>query len=86
MARAKALNVTKDKNCYCHTCDKPFHYLGVANHRLRHKNRKEDCWITYTNGDTYAYKFSEPNKAIGNEPTDYQKEAVDPIRKVMLDK
>ena len=25
-----------------------------------HRDRKEDCEITYTNGDTYLHKFSVP--------------------------
>ena len=51
--------VTKDKNCYCWTCDKDFHYLGIAKHRASHRDKKEDCKITYTNGDTRIFKFSE---------------------------
>lgn len=51
--------VTRAKNCYCHTCDKDFHYLGITMHRLAHKNRREDCKITFTHGDTYTYRFSE---------------------------
>lgn len=53
------MKVTSDKNCFCHTCLKHFHYLGIAKHRKAHKSRREDCRITYTNGDTYRHNFSK---------------------------
>ena len=53
------MRVTGAKNCYCHTCNKYFHYLGIARHRAKHRDKKEDCKITYTYGDTFLYKFSE---------------------------
>ena len=49
------MKVTNDKNCYCHTCEKSFHYLGIARHRAMHRDRKETCKITYTCGDTYTH-------------------------------
>ena len=53
------MRVTNLKNCYCHTCKKTFHYLGIARHRRGHLDRRENCKITYTNGDTYLHKFRE---------------------------
>ena len=53
------MKVTSHKNCYCHTCDKEFHYLGIARHRTMHRDKKQDCVITYTHGDTYTWKYSE---------------------------
>ena len=53
------MRVTNLKTCYCHTCEKPFHYLGIARHRTAHKEHKEYCEITYTNGDTYCHKYGE---------------------------
>jgi len=50
---------TNEKECYCHTCDREFHYLGIATHRSAHRTLKEDCKITYTNGDTYVHAYSE---------------------------
>lgn len=52
------MKVTRSKNCYCHTCEKDFHYLGITMHRLGHKNRKEKCKITFTHGDTYSWDFT----------------------------
>ena len=26
--------ITKTKTCYCHTCKKPFHWLGITRHRV----------------------------------------------------
>lgn len=52
------MKVTNAKNCYCHTCKKDFHYLGITRHRAMHRDKKEDCEITYTNGDRYIHEFS----------------------------
>lgn len=51
--------VSRTKDCYCHTCKCDFHYLGITQHRKAHRERKEDCKITFTHGDTHLYKFSE---------------------------
>ena len=53
--------VTRFKNCYCHTCKKAFHYLGIARHRRSHLDKGENCEITYTHGDRYIHK-SEKKK------------------------
>ena len=47
------------KTCYCRTRNKWYHYLGIAMHRVGHKNRGEVCVITYTNGDTYNHPLPE---------------------------
>ena len=57
------MRVTRFKNCYCHTCRKSFHYLGIARHRTSHKERHEDCKITYTCGDTYLHQYGRKNKS-----------------------
>ena len=54
------MRVTNNKNCYCYTCKKSFHYLGIARHRAMHRDKKENCEITYTNGDTYKHQTSKP--------------------------
>ena len=38
---------------------KYFHWLGIARHRAMHRDKKEDCKITYSNGDTYIHLFSK---------------------------
>lgn len=58
------MQVTTEKETYCHTCSRWFHYLGIANHRKAHLVRGEQCRITYTNGDTYVH----------GEPTNSQQE------------
>ena len=50
--------VTRAKNCRCHTCDRDFHYLGITRHRAAHRERKEDCVITFTYGNTRKYAYS----------------------------
>lgn len=52
------------KKCYCHTCKKPFHYLGISRHRSMHRDKNENCIITYTNGDTYDHNFKNLNDRI----------------------
>ena len=56
------MRVTRLKNCYCHTCKKDYHYLGITKHRAGHRNRKEDCKITFTHGDTYSWSYSKDKK------------------------
>ena len=51
------MRVTRCKECHCHTCRKDFHFLGIARHRAMHRDKKENCKITYTHGDTYAYSY-----------------------------
>lgn len=53
------------KDCFCHTCKKSFHHLGIARHRAYHRDKKEDCEISYSTGDTYTHNFSD--KALESE-------------------
>lgn len=48
--------------CYCHTCEKEYKSLGIARHRASHRDKKEDCKITFSNGDTYSYNYSKKRK------------------------
>lgn len=52
------MKVTRYKNTFCHTCQKGFHYLGIARHRKAHKKRFEDCEITFTYGNRELYEYS----------------------------
>lgn len=45
--------------CLCHTCNREFQALGIARHRAMHRDKKENCKITYSNGDTYTYNFAK---------------------------
>ena len=56
------------KICYCHTCDKHFRSLGIARHRAMHRDRREDCKITYTHGVTLLHNFSRLPHAEQTEP------------------
>lgn len=47
-----------DEDCFCHTCGCGFNHLGIARHRAGHRDRKEDCKITFSKGDTYVYNYS----------------------------
>ena len=57
--RRDKMKITRYKNCYCHICKKSFHYLGIARHRAMHRDKKEDCKITYTCGDTYIHTYTK---------------------------
>ncbi len=47
------------RECYCHTCKRWFHSLGIASHRAAHRRRHQSVKITYTNGDTYRHDFDK---------------------------
>ena len=49
------------KTCYCKTCDRAFHPLGIARHRAMHRDKKEDCVIVYSSGDVGHYDFAVPD-------------------------
>lgn len=49
----------RNKNCYCHTCNKAFHRLGIMSHRAMHRRKKENCKITFTYGNTHSYDYAE---------------------------
>jgi len=51
------VKVTNKKNCYCVTCQRAFHYLGIAKHRAAHRKRGEYCEIIYTDGRTFVHDF-----------------------------
>ena len=45
------------KGCYCYTCDRDFHYMGISRHRAMHRDRKEDCKIMFSNGRVSIYRY-----------------------------
>jgi hypothetical protein len=56
----KARNkITERENCYCHRCNKWFHYLGIARHRRMHIEKRQSYKITYTHGDIGKRSFCE---------------------------
>lgn len=70
--------VTSFKNCYCYTCRKSFHSLGIARHRAAHRDKREDCLIGYSDGVVHVHNFSEkplryierPNKSVQRTPSE----------------
>lgn len=68
--------IADGKTCYCETCNKWFNPLGIARHRAMHRERKEDCTIMYTNGDSYLHEFSKWKrvKACEGEEDEARKE------------
>ncbi len=48
---------------YCHNCKKDFHPLGIMRHRAMHRDKKENCKITFSNGKTYLYTYGEKKTA-----------------------
>ena len=55
------MEVTKEKNCYCFTCDKDFHYLGIARHISMHRSKKEACKVMYTNDNIREFSDTKSN-------------------------
>ena len=54
-------------SCYCHTCNKYYHPLGIMSHRAAHRRRNQDCKITYTNGDIWLHQFATKPKGKTND-------------------
>lgn len=55
-----------EKTCFCKTCKRWFHYLGIARHRKGHLERGETCTIEYTNGEVYTHKPRDSRKEPSN--------------------
>ena len=51
-------DMTQYPDCYCHTCDREIHHLGIATHRAAHRRKNEDCKITFSTGVTCTYDYS----------------------------
>ena len=51
--------------CHCFTCKKDIQSLGIARHRAMHRDKKQDCTIQFTHGDTYTWRYSgKPRPAV----------------------
>lgn len=48
----------REKTCYCHTCEREFHSLGIARHRAAHRDRHEDCDVSLSDGVIYTFKYA----------------------------
>ena len=46
------------KRCYCHTCGKLYHCLGIARHRSAHRRKGENCKIEYSSGEIKKYNYA----------------------------
>jgi len=59
--------------CYCETCQKFYHPLGIMRHRAMHRERKENCVIRMKKG-TFEYNFAGLEKPrsrlIEGQPND----------------
>ena len=38
--------------------------MGIARHRAMHRDKKQNCEITYTNGDRYKHAYSKTEGVI----------------------
>ena len=47
-----------DKTCYCHTCKRWFHHMGIARHRAMHRDKAQNCEITFSDGETYRWHYA----------------------------
>ena len=68
--------ITSLKECFCYTCKKDFHYLGITRHRAAHRDRREDCTIEYTYGNVTTHRYSEIviDRAVNKNNTDRHQE------------
>ena len=48
---------SKEKDCYCYTCEKDINHLGIARHRAMHKHKNQYCKIMFSTGAVYEYEF-----------------------------
>lgn len=48
------------KDCYCYTCSKAMHHLGVARHRAMHREKKTDCKIKFSGGQIFSWSYAPP--------------------------
>lgn len=49
----------REPDCYCYTCGREIHHLGIMSHRAAHRRRGEDCKIAFSTGKVFTYKFSK---------------------------
>lgn len=49
-------------DCICHTCDREYHHLGITRHRAMHRDKNEDCRITFSSGKSINYNYSKNAK------------------------
>jgi len=54
--------IKNKKRCWCYTCAKSFHYLGIAKHRAKHRDNRERCEIWYTSGKNVVHDFRKWDK------------------------
>ena len=54
------------KDCFCETCNKSFHHMGIMRHRAAHRDRKQDCEIEYSDGEIRHHRYAK--KELINEP------------------
>ena len=56
-----------DADCWCNTCGRAFHHLGIAGHRAAHRNRREDCEIEYNDGRVVTHEFSKSARCVAED-------------------
>jgi len=56
-------------DCYCYTCRRYFHHLGIARHRAMHRDREQDCKIRFSDERIGVYRF-EKGKTDDDEAQD----------------
>jgi len=57
-----------EEDCYCHTCDRYFHPLGIMMHRAMHRTKGENCTITYGDGSQKTHLFQKIKGAMSISP------------------
>jgi hypothetical protein len=53
--------VGREPDCFCKTCNKDIHHLGIASHRSMHRRKKEKCLIIYSTGRMIEHDYAKTN-------------------------
>lgn len=51
---------------YCHRCERRFHPLGIMRHVAMHRDKRENCTVTYTR-ETSTYRFANNEQPYEGE-------------------
>lgn len=53
---------SKTGSCYCYTCGRHYHAMGIARHRAAHRDKKERCKIRFTYLDVKEWRYDLPRE------------------------
>lgn len=60
----KKPDYSKTGSCYCYTCDRYFHAMGIARHRAGHRDREEYCKIRFAYGNVMSWDYRDEKREM----------------------